>query len=128
MIPLANESSGTKRLFTLLRSFLPVLTEGGIAVIDEMESDLHPHLIPVLLDLFTDQETNPKRAQLIFTCHHVEILNHLAKEQIFLVEKDDFNASSVKRLSSIKGVRREENHFANYNAGRYDAIPEPEIF
>jgi predicted ATP-dependent endonuclease of OLD family len=127
-ISLMQESSGTKRLFSLLRSFLPVLTEGGIAVIDEMESDLHPHLIPLLLDLFTDQDTNPKRAQLIFTCHHVEILNHLAKEQIFLVNKDEFNASTVTRLSDIKGVRRDENHFSNYNAGRYRAIPEPEFY
>ncbi len=108
--------------------FLPVLTDGGMAVIDEMESDLHPHLIPLLLDIFVDKDSNPKRAQLIFTCHHVEILNHLAKEQIFLVEKDDVNQSQVRRLSDYKGVRRDENHFANYNSGRYDAIPEPEIF
>ncbi len=127
-VSLLQESSGTQRLFTLLRSFLPVLTEGGIAVIDEMESDLHPHLIPLLLDLFVDRDTNPKRAQLLFTCHHVEILNHLSKEQIFLVEKDDDNQSTVKRLSDVKGVRRGENHFANYNAGRYEAIPEPAIF
>jgi AAA15 family ATPase/GTPase len=125
---LLKESSGTQRLFTLLRMFLPVLTDGGMAVIDEMESDLHPHLIPLLLDLFVDKDSNPKRAQLIFTCHHVEILNHLAKEQIFLVEKDDVNQSQVRRLSDYKGVRRDENHFANYNSGRYDAIPEPEIF
>ncbi|PQJ27778.1 AAA family ATPase [Rubritalea profundi] len=125
---LLQESSGTQRLFTLLRSFLPVLTDGGIAVIDEMESDLHPHLIPLLLDLFVDRDSNPKRAQLVFTCHHVEVLNHLAKEQIFLVEKDDDNLSTVKRLSQHKGVRRDENHFANYNAGRYDAIPEPDLF
>lgn len=127
-VSLLQESSGTKRLFTLLRSFLPVLTEGGIAVIDEMEADLHPHLIPLLLDLFVDRDSNPKRAQLVFTCHHVEVLNQLSKEQIFLVEKDDDNQSTVKRLSEHKGVRRGENHFANYNAGRYDAIPEPGIY
>lgn len=128
VLPLAHESSGTKRLFTLLRAFLPVLTNGGIAVIDEMESDLHPHLIPLLLDLFVDSGTNPKRAQLLFTCHHVETLNHLAKEQIILVDKDADNVSRARRLSEIKGVRREENFFANYNAGRYDAIPEPVTF
>ncbi len=127
-IPLTHESAGTKRLFVLLRTFLPVLTDGGIAVIDEMESDLHPHLIPILLDLFVDQNTNPKRAQLLFTCHHVEILNQLAKEQIVFVQKDDDNVSHVRLLSEIKGVRREENFFANYNAGRYEAIPEPERF
>jgi hypothetical protein len=125
---LLQESSGTQRLFILLRSFLPVLTEGGIAVIDEMESDLHPHLIPLLLSLFVDGDSNPKRAQLVFTCHHVEVLNQLAKEQIYLVEKDDDNQSVVKRLSNYKGIRRDENHFANYNAGRYDAIPEPKVY
>lgn len=127
-MPLTHESAGTKRLFVLLRTFLPVLTEGGVAVIDEMESDLHPHLIPTLLDLFVDPHTNPKRAQLLFTCHHMEILNLLSKEQIVFVEKDEDNVSHVRRLSDIKGVRREENFFANYNAGRYDAIPEPERF
>lgn len=127
-IPLTHESAGTKRLFVLLRAFLPVLTDGGVAVIDEMESDLHPHLIPILLDLFVDRNTNPKRAQLLFTCHHVEILNQLAKEQIVFVHKDHDNISHVRRLSDLKGVRREENFFANYNAGRYQAIPEPQRF
>ncbi len=127
-LPLMHESSGTKRLFVLLGSFLPVLTEGGIAVIDEMESDLHPHLIPLLLDLFVDPATNPKRAQLLFTCHHVEILNQLAKEQIVLVQKDADCVSSLRRLADIKGVKREENFFANYNAGRYEAVPSPSLF
>lgn len=127
-LPLTYESAGTKRLFVLLRTFLPVLTDGGVAVIDEMESDLHPHLIPILLDLFVDPHTNPKRAQLLFTCHHMEILNLLSKEQIVFVEKDAENVSQVRRLSDVKGVRREENFFANYNAGRYEAVPEPERF
>jgi hypothetical protein len=125
--PLALESSGTKRLFLVLRRFFPVLTDGGIAVIDEMESDMHPHLIPALLDLFTDPELNPKRAQLLFTCHHVEILNRLAKEQIVLVEKDANCVSHAKRLSDIPRVRREENFFSRYNAGYYGAIPHPEV-
>jgi predicted ATPase len=102
--------------------------DGGIAVIDEMESDMHPHLIPTLLDLFSDPELNPKKAQLLFTCHHVEILNRLAKEQIALVEKDDNCVSHVKRLSEVAGVRREENFFSRYNAGYYGAIPKPEVF
>lgn len=124
---MAMESAGTKRLFLLLRSFLPVLMDGGIAVIDEMESDLHPHLIPLILDLFADPDINPKRAQLLFTCHHVEILNTLAKEQVVLVEKNGDCVSHAYRLSDIKGVRRDDNYFANYSAGRYGAVPEPDL-
>lgn len=127
VMPMSMESAGTKRLFLLLRSFLPVLMDGGAAIIDEMESDLHPHLIPLILDLFADPEINPKRAQLIFTCHHVEILNNLSKEQIVLVEKDANCVSRAYRLSEIKGVRREDNYFKNYNAGRYGAVPEPDL-
>jgi len=125
---LSRESAGTQRLFTLLGSILPVLQEGGVAVIDEMESDLHPHLIKLILDLFQDPDNNPLGAQLIFTCHHVEILNQLAKEQIVLVEKNEHCQSKVYKLSDIKGVRREENYFSNYNSGRYGAIPEPSLF
>ncbi|MFT6178202.1 MAG: putative ATPase [Akkermansiaceae bacterium] len=127
-LPITQESSGTRRIFTLMRQFLPVLTNGGVAVIDEMESDLHPHLIPMLLNLFVDFDTNPKRAQLLFTCHHVEALNSLAKEQIVLVDKNDLNETEAYRLSDRKGVRRDENHFSNYNAGRYGATPEPSLF
>ena len=126
-MPMSIESAGTKRLFLLLRSFLPILMDGGAAIIDEMESDLHPHLISLILDLFADSDSNPKCAQLIFTCHHVEILNHLSKEQIVLVEKDANCVSQAYRLSQIKGIRREENYFANYNAGRYGAVPEPDL-
>jgi hypothetical protein len=121
------ESSGTKRLFMLFETFVQILSEGGMAVIDEMESDLHPHLIPVILGLFSSPEINQNKAQLFFTCHHVEILNHLMKEQIFLVEKNDECVSEAYRLDEIKGVRREENFFANYNSGKYGAVPEPEV-
>jgi len=121
------ESSGTRRLFMLFEAFVKILDSGGIAVIDEMESDLHPHLIPTIFGLFTDREINAKQAQLFFTCHHVEMLNHLLKEQIFLVEKNDSSMSEAYRLDNLKGVRREENFVANYNSGRYGAIPEPEV-
>jgi hypothetical protein len=121
------ESSGTRRLFMLFKFFIKVLTSGGVAVIDEMESDLHPHLIPTIFSLFTDPEINTRQGQLFFTCHHVEMLNHLQKEQIYLVEKNEQCVSEAYRLDGLKGVRREENFFSNYNSGRYGAIPEPEV-
>jgi len=127
VLPADRESSGTKRLFMLFETFIRILTEGGIAVVDEMESDLHPHLIPTIFSLFTNPETNPKQAQLFFTCHHVEMLNHLDKEQIVLVEKTEDSVSEAYRLDELKGVRREENFFANYNSGRYGAVPKPEL-
>lgn len=126
-LPADRESSGTRRLFMLFEAFIRVLNTVDIAVIDEMESDLHPHLIPTIFGLFTDPEINGKQAQLLFTCHHMEMLNHLHKEQIYFVEKSDDCVSEAYRLDGVKGVRREENFFANYNSGRYGAIPEPQL-
>jgi predicted ATP-dependent endonuclease of OLD family len=127
VLPANRESSGTQRLFILLEDIISILNSGGMAIVDEMESDLHPHLIPTILNLFRDPEINKHQAQLFFTCHHMEMLNHLAKEQIYFVEKNDDCVSEAFRLDQIKGVRREENFFANYNSGRYGALPEPEL-
>ncbi|MCX6874307.1 MAG: ATP-binding protein [Verrucomicrobia bacterium] len=125
-LPLLMESTGTKRLFILLSWILPALREGHPAVIDELESDLHPHMIPWILRLFTTPAFNPKNAQLFFTCHSVEMLNELDKTQTYLVGKDPAdNISIATRLDTIKGVRRNDNIFAKYNAGTYGAVPEP---
>ncbi len=68
---------------------LPVLERGGMAIIDEIDNDLHPHLLPHLIDLFKFGHTNPHQAQLIFSCHTPEVLNILKKHQIYLVQKDN---------------------------------------
>jgi uncharacterized protein len=127
VLPMLLESSGTKRLFILLSWLLPALRDGRPAVIDEMESDLHPHILPWILRLFTTPVLNPRNAQLLFTCHSVEILNELDKTQIYLVGKDPEDCVSVAtRLDDIKGVRRDDNILAKYNAGIYGAVPELE--
>jgi uncharacterized protein len=117
------ESSGTKNLFVLLNKLLPVLEKGSLAVIDELEADLHPHMIPVILRLFAQKNTNSKNAQLLFTCHSIEVLKLLEKEQVVLVEKNKEGRSSLFRLDDIKSIRRNENLYAKYNAGAYGAIP-----
>jgi len=122
-IPLAEESSGTQSAYVLLTDLLPALNTGGLAVIDELESDLHPHMLQLILDLFINPETNPYDAQLIFTCHSAEILHCLNKTQIVLAEKDDQCVSHAWRLDEIKGIRPDENLYAKYMAGSYGGVP-----
>lgn len=122
-LPFVLESSGTKNMFVLLHFLMPVIEKGGIAVIDELEIDLHPHTLPCIIDLFTNPFTNPKNTQLIFTSHSFEILSHLEKEQIVLVEKGDDCKSKLFRLDELKGVRRDDNIYAKYMAGVYGAVP-----
>ncbi len=45
-------------------------------------------LLPIM-DLFLKSSTNLHDAQIVFTCHAVEILNLLQKSQVMLVEKDE---------------------------------------
>ncbi|MBN1517690.1 AAA family ATPase [Candidatus Sumerlaeota bacterium] len=123
MLPFWQESSGTQSLFVLLSDILPVLNSGGIAIIDEFESDLHPHMIPPVLDLFSNPNTNPNNAQLIFSCHSMETLNYLNKYQIQLVEKNDMCESESWRLDSMTGVRSDDNIYAKYMSGAYGGVP-----
>ncbi len=117
------EASGTKNMFALLHHLLPTIERGGIAVIDELEIDLHPHTLPKIIELFANPVVNPNNSQLLFTSHSLEVLNHLEKEQVILVEKKEGGRSELCRLDELKGVRRDDNVYAKYMAGVYGAVP-----
>lgn len=121
-MPFVAESSGTQAAFHLLSKLLPTLETGGLVVYDELESDLHPHMLDSILQLFFNPKTNPNNAQIIFTTHSVQILNELQKSQILLVEKQD-SLSEAWRLSDMSGVRSDDNFYAKYMSGTYGAVP-----
>jgi hypothetical protein len=118
------ESSGTQGAFVLLSRLLDALEMGGLAVIDEFENDLHPHMLEPILDLFANPSTNPHQAQLLFTCHAVEVLNLIHKSQVMLVQKDADCESSAIRLDAVVGIRNDDNFYAKYMAGAYGAVPQ----
>lgn len=122
-LPFFVESSGTQSAFVLLEPILRTLHYGGIAVIDELDNDLHPHLVPHLLEWFEYEHTNPHQAQLIFTCHTPEVLNLLQKHQVYLVEKRN-QRSEAWRLDDMTGLRADDNLYAKYMAGALGATPE----
>ncbi len=123
-IMLKQESSGTQAAFLLLFRLLPSLASGGLAVIDELEADLHPHMLVPILDLFFSPETNPHNSQIIFTCHSIEVLSLLHKAQVVLVEKNNNCQSHAWRLDDVKGIRADDNLYAKYMGGSYGAIPQ----
>lgn len=122
MLPFFEESSGTRSAFTLLSLVLGVLELGGVIAYDELDSDLHPMMLPALLDLFASPETNPHHAQILFTTHQAEVLRLLQKSQVMIVEKDGAE-SQAWRLDELEGVRTDENRVARYMAGAYGGIP-----
>ena len=122
-LPFTEESSGTQSAFVMLFRILGALQMGSMAIIDEIDNDLHPHLIPKILDWFRFEHTNPKQAQMIFTCHTPEVLNLLQKHQVYLCEKQD-QCSEAWRLDQVAGLRADDNLYAKYMAGALGGVPD----
>lgn len=122
-LPILYESSGTKQLFVLLKSILQVLAEGGVAVLDEFDVNLHPEMVLSLYELFIQPETNSKNAQILFSTHSLQILSKLDKYQIILTEKNKNGISESWRLDDVSGVRADDNYYTKYIAGAYGAVP-----
>ena len=120
------ESEGTIILLALSDDVLPVLENGKILFIDELDKSLHPHLVKYLVSLFNNPETNPKGAQLIFTSHAHYLMDgeHLTRDQIWFVSKENGYSSDLYSLSDFKQIKRKKGAFYNeYMYGIFGAIP-----
>lgn len=123
-LPIEKESSGTKRLLILFKAILRALANGGIAVLDEVDSNLHPDIVMAIVNLFLQPATNPKNAQLFFCTHSHLVLSILDKQQIILTQKTKESCCTTAwRLDENKNVRPDENIYAKYISGSYGAIP-----
>jgi hypothetical protein len=126
-IPFGWESVGTRSFLALLGPIYDRLGTGGVLVVDEIDTSLHPRLVSQLVRLFVSPKTNPHQAQLIFSTHDVTVMmniggyNVLGRDQLWLVEKDD-GMSELYPLSRYK-ARRDEVFSRNYLSGRYGGIP-----
>lgn len=96
------ESNGVKSLYLQLGLYAIALDHGMVLALDEFDVDLHPDLLPMLIDLFEDKEVNKHNAQFIFSTHHTSIMDKLGKYKVILVNKDD-NQSFLYRLDEIPG-------------------------
>ncbi len=121
-LSLTHASEGTKQLLFLLKLILQALERGGVVVLDEFESSLHPDIALALFHLFVSPETNPNNAQLFFGTHNHRILADLDKYQIFIAEKGKNGHASLFRLDELN-VRPDENYYAKYIAGVYGGVP-----
>ncbi len=118
------ESHGTQQLILLLAQILPALENGGLVIVDEIESALHPDLTKKLISLFANKKTNPKNAQIIFSTHQHPLIASLTKTQIYIAQKDNVKlATELYRLDDIEGVRNDENYYHKYMAGAYGGVP-----
>lgn len=122
MIPLNHESSGTKAAYCMLFSLASILKYGSVAILDELDNDLHPHILIEIIDLFRNPEININNAQLIMSTHTPEVLKHLKRHHCFIVEKEN-SVSSVWRLDEIDGLRSQDNLYVKYMTGAIGGVP-----
>jgi predicted ATPase len=127
-----NESAGTRTWFELIGPVLGALERGSIVLFDELDASLHPTLTVQLLHLFQSRGSNPRGAQLVFTSHDTNLLNHLNRDEVWLTQKRQDGATKFAALSDFAGerVRKSRNIETGYLSGRFGALPDimrPEI-
>ena len=123
IIALHRESHGTRQFIKIFPYIFMVLNRGGIAIIDELDTAIHPLILPEILRWFGDETRNPHGAQLWTTCHSASLLSELTKEEVLFCEKDSRGYTSIYKLADVDRVRRNENFFGKYVGGEYGAVP-----
>lgn len=121
---LDQESAGTRRLFDLAPTVLLALDMGGLAILDEFGSQLHPHITQRIVALFQNPATNPKGAQLLFNTHDNTLMrdNLLRRDQIWFTEKGLDGNTTLYPLADFK-PRKDLAIDSAYLDGRMGAVP-----
>ncbi|WP_313933897.1 MULTISPECIES: ATP-binding protein [Nostocaceae] len=118
------ESLGTQRLFSFASRIVFYLEIGGLMIIDELGTNLHPNIIHNIIKIFQNPKTNPKNAQLIFTSHDntLQRNNLLRRDQIWFTQKRPDQSTELYPLTDFH-VRNDLAIDKAYLDGRFGAVP-----
>jgi len=118
------QSNGVQSLYLQLNLYMTALSLGSVLALDEFDINLHPDILPMLLDLFEDKTINTNNAQLICTTHNYDIMDRLGKYKTVLVNKEN-NESFLYRLDEIPGdlLRNDRPISPIYNANKIGGKP-----
>jgi AAA15 family ATPase/GTPase len=131
-----NESAGTSKAFQISGPVVWALMNGGVLIIDEIESKMHPKMTLDTIELFLDKEMNPHNAQLIFATHDTNVLTYsrLRRDQIYFAQKNKWESTEIYSLSDfvymgsndpikLEKERPDTDKEKRYLEGRYGAVP-----
>ncbi len=121
------ESGGTAKMYELAGEIIDAVAMGGVLVIDEFNSGLHPRLCEHIVGIFRNSASNPKGAQLIVTTHDTNLMarDGIFRDELWLVDRDSRGASELYSLDEFSKdeVRKGANLERWYLDGRFRAIP-----
>lgn len=124
------ESSGTRRILTILCAILEARRHGSLILADDPELHLHPMLLEKMYRIFT--ETNPETsgAQLIAATHENSTMNNglFRRDELWITDPRENGSSILYPLSLYlkengEKVRKDETYSKQYLEGRYGGIP-----
>ncbi len=122
-LSLPQESHGTRQFLKNFPLIHGGLERAGVAVVDELDTAIHPLVLREIVRWFQDPLRNPRHAQIWMSCQTATLLEDLQKEEIWLCEKNAAGETSVYGLAALKGVRRDDNFYAKYLTGALGAVP-----
>lgn len=118
---LYQESQGTFKSIIIFILASSVIYNGGVMIVDELNTKLHPLLLKFVIDLFKNSKS---KAQLIYTTHDTTLLDKqfFRRDQVWFVEKDKYGYSKLTALSNFK-IRSDASFEKDYLSGVYGGIP-----
>ncbi|WP_375495376.1 ATP/GTP-binding protein [uncultured Nostoc sp.] len=118
------ESLGTQRLFSLVFLIVVVMNIGGLIIVDELGTNIHPNIVRSIIRIFQNPKTNPKNAQLILTSHDntLQRNNLLRRDQIWFTQKRSDQSTELYPLTDFH-VRNDLAIDKAYLDGRFGAVP-----
>lgn len=127
-IEFSEESRGVRKLIEILCPLFEMIREGKLLLWDELESSLHPVIVPRILMLFQEEYRDNARngnAQLLFTTHDINLLDLriFRQDQIWFTEMRADRSTDLYSLLEMENVQSDENVRRGYLNGRYGALP-----
>lgn len=120
------QSLGTRRVFAMESYLYALEVTDRIALIDELDTSLHPNLVDFMLSKFARNADS--YSQLIITTHYTGLLDNpdLRDDCFWITEKDRSGASSIRSVGKTKDMRVSSKE-KGYRSGKLGGIPKIEI-
>jgi len=119
-----NESSGSLKYFILVSLISYAIKNSQLIWVDELDARFDSSLLKMLLQAFHNPKINPMNSQMVFTTHNTVLLDkNLRRDQMVVVEKNEFGESSLLRMhSSKKPIRIGKSIEKEYRQGKIGGV------
>ena len=127
LIPLEEESTGTKKIIDLAPAIIDLLLskKNCVYVIDGIDHGLHMEINYWLVRRFLENVNSNTRKQLIFTSQDTNLLRRagLRRDEIWFVERRRNSPSQLVNAVEFSGLRLDSSLQKLYEEGRLGALP-----